>query len=144
MDKPERPPPNANATIQLDQFDADAVVLDDGPEASEAQGAGTSKSRAAPPPLPPDEIARARSRAPAAQAKTGRGPLLVVLFVAGLALAITLGIVAGKALRGQPAQAASASAQPMQTATQAATQKAPPQTITLPTVEMNDQPGADR
>jgi hypothetical protein len=150
---PGNPPvkkPQANATIQIDRVDLDEILLLDNlpEEGAPPVAPGTS----VPPPLPPEEIARAASLAPIgsvppAKASSSRTALIVVGFVAIVAVAITAGVFFGNAVRSNPQPVSAASAASALTATSAApAQTAAPvatQTITIHTMELGGKDNAD-
>jgi hypothetical protein len=134
---------NPNATIQLDRMNADDVQIvddatDEAPEAGDAAAAATGRSL--PPPLPmaasmPPAAAQPPTQAPAAPPGKARNPLVIgVLFVVLLGVAITVGVKVGHALRNQPPVASASPSAPSASAV------ARPQTITMPTIEMMDEP----
>jgi hypothetical protein len=149
MKKPDEP--NPNATIQLDSMKADDVQLVDN-EAADAPASSPSSSEAArpkttPPPLPPEASIPPPSfpppqrpaSVPAAPPKKTRNPLVIgALFAVLLVVAITVGVKVGHALRGQPPVASAAPS--ASTTASAATE--PHRTLTMPTIEMLDEPDA--
>jgi hypothetical protein len=132
MDKPPGSKPPPNATIQIDRVDLDEILLLDNGNANAEEPMAAS----VPPPLPPEELARAASlapigsMAPAAPAKPGRGLFIALGFLAILAVAITAGVVVGNAVRTvpKPVSASTPSTTPTETA--------PTQTITIHTMEL--------
>ena len=134
------PPPNPNATIQLDAASAADVVLESSPQLPQAERSdGGTVRRATPPPLPPTvSQPPTRSVAPEAPAKN-RNLIYGVAFVVLLALVIGLGVKVGGSLRPPsppaPTTSAVASASAAPTTTPTTTQ-----TIVIKTIEMNDQP----
>lgn len=151
MSEPEGPKKPANATIQIDI--ADLAALETPPPPSGDLGPSM------PPPLPPEEIARAQSLAPvqpaaasaqgAPPAKRGLGPyVLISIGVAAAAAGITTAVVMMNS-KSAPAPVASAAASaaplaPVDSASTAASAagSAPVHTITLDTVEMGGAAGA--
>lgn len=144
MDNPPGKKPQANATIQIDRVDLEEILLLNPGEEDLPPAASV------PPPLPPEELARAASLAPIgsvppAESNPNRGALIAVGFVAVLAVAITAGVLVGNAVRSNPAPlaaasgAAATSAMPAQTAAPVATQ-----TITIHTMELGGKDTADQ
>ncbi len=131
MDKPPGSKPPPNATIQIDRVDLDEILLLDN-----GHNTGEPMAASVPPPLPPEELARAASLAPigsmppAAPAKPGRNVFIALGFFAILAVAITAGILVGNAVRTvpKPVSASTPSTTPTETA--------PTQTITIHTMEL--------
>ncbi len=135
----QKPPPNPNATIQLDAANAADIVLESSPKLPQSEPGEGAARRMTPPPLPPSmSMPPTRSTAPEAPAKN-RNLIYGVAFVLLLALVIGLGVKVGGSLRPPsppaPTTAASASAAPTPPS---ATQTS--QTIVIKTIEMNDQP----
>lgn len=138
----EKREPNPNATIQLDAAAADDVVLDSTPSLENAADAEASASspparRVTPPPLPPQPPVVASVAPPPPK---NRNLIYGVAFVVLLALVIGLGVKVGGSLRPSAPAATVASAAPAATPTVVATTPATKQTITIRTIEMNDQP----
>lgn len=134
MTDEKRPKPDVNATIQLDQIDADQITF---PDSQPAQ-------RVVPPPLPPEVRAQAlpvqQSVAPP-KPTSGKTIALIGAFVVLLVLAIVGGLKVGSLAHGDaPAPSASVAAAPTPTPTPtpsaSASSAAPIQTITIPTIEM--------
>ena len=122
MDPPERSDPNA--TVELDMSDPDIAAV-----------ANPTSRRTGPPPLPPEELARASMpdaaprpstmSAPPPPKRSTYGVLLVVFLVVGLAGGAAVALT----MRGKPT-AAAPDAQPAP-ATSATV-------IVVPTIDMND------
>lgn len=146
MSHSDRPKPDVNATIQLDQLDAEQVRLEDEPHAP--------AHRVTPPPLPPEVRASAapvphlsaggeapRPSAPPPARATGKTVLYGAIFVVLLAIAIVGGLkIGGLAHTNAPAPSASVAAAPVVTRAPTPSASAsvvqPMQTITIPTIEM--------
>ncbi len=140
MSHSDRPKPDVNATIQLDQLDAEQVRLEDEPP--------VASRRVTPPPLPPEVRASAapasvsvapRPSAPPPRSK-GKTVVYGAIFVVLIAIAIVGGLKVGGLAHDAPTPSASLAAAPK--ATPAPTPSAsasvakPMQTITIPTIEM--------
>jgi hypothetical protein len=144
-----KPKPDVNATIQLDQVDADQITFPDSQPAPH---------RVVPPPLPPEVRAQAAApvQAPPPPAQpiaaappksSGKTIALIGAFVVLVVLAIVGGLKVGSlAHGGTPAASASASASiaspaatPAPTPSASASASAsngPVHEITIPTIEM--------
>jgi hypothetical protein len=135
--------PNPNATIQLDAVNADDVELEDQGmgTTSEEPVHGPSKSRVTPPPLPPGLSQPPPVIATVTPPQKSRALVYGVAFVVLLVVMITLGVKVGGSLRpSTPPAASSQAASP--TPTNSVQPTPTKQTITIPTIEMNDQPDA--
>jgi len=146
MDKPRAPKP-ANATIQIDRLDLDEILLVD---TSDQATAGPAAS--VPPPLPPEEIARAGavsmapigSVAPAPPPSSSRKLVFGVVFVVGVGAAIAAGVLVGGALRGTaPAATASSAVVTPAKSSAAAAPTAATNTITMQTLELGGKTKGD-
>ena len=139
MGDSDRPKPDVNATIQLGSIDADQVTFPDSQP--------HLPRRVTPPPLPPEESAKAQMSLPVQASVTppksqGKTIALVGAFVVLLVLAIVGGLKVG-ALAHSDATAPSASASvavapvatPVPTPSASAS-AAPVHEITIPTIEM--------
>ncbi|MEO7111610.1 MAG: hypothetical protein ABI183_14315 [Polyangiaceae bacterium] len=147
MENPPGKKPSANATIQIDRVDLNEMLLLDNPDD------GAPPAASVPPPLPPEELARAASLAPigsippATAAGSGRGAWLAVGFVAVLAIAIGAGVLVGNAVRSNPQPVSAASSQPATSnaPSNAGAQATAPatQTITIHTMELGGKETPD-
>jgi hypothetical protein len=140
-DRPKKP----DATIQLDQVDADQISLIDSEQ---------PVRHVTPPPLPPEELLRASGAPPAgshapprpsapapAPRSMGKTVGLVAVFVVLIVVAIVGGLHVGGLARGTaPSASLSVAAAPVPTPkptpTPSASASAPVNEITIPTIEM--------
>ncbi len=145
--------PDVNATIQLDQIDnIDDVKLPESrpriPGAADDSGSMRPRAPTVPPPLPPEEAAKAlaprpsqapvsasvRPSAAPAQQKSGPPVALILVFVVLLGGAIYGGLRLGGAIGGAPAGSAAANAPPSATiAAPSASTAAPTSSVPAPT-----------
>jgi hypothetical protein len=149
MENPPGKKPQANATIQIDRVDLNEILLLDNPSEEALPPAAS-----VPPPLPPEELARAASLAPigsvppAEAPKPGRTALIVAGFVAVLAVAITAGVLVGNAVRSNPQPVSASSASASNAANSGAPTQPPvagaTQTITIHTMELGGKETSDQ
>ena len=121
----------ANPTIQIDVVDLDEVKLE--AMIAEAPASTPALDRSRPPPLPPSALEPRQPPAmPVAEAQTSPRSNLVLVVALVACLAVSFGVVA--LLRMRSAEAPTPTPAPNPTTS--------PSVITVPTVDMNDEPAA--
>jgi hypothetical protein len=130
-----------NATIQLDALDGVELEDADAARGTESQAEVAGEMQYALPPAEPPAGAPASAYAipvdvPVARRSVGQTLLYGAMFVALLAVAIAAGLSVGRRARPKPAVGPVGSSSIVPSVSAAPAPEAPPQTLTLPTIEI--------